>query len=106
MEERWNQYQNTGKEPNSQSQSSQSRNAGGKLLEDHEYDAFFAPKFDDFAKWYLAEVRKQKRGKTSERSFINSLQGLDRNGKFDLVQGSTDRKLVRAAGGPWIRDLV
>lgn len=62
-------------ESNSQSKSSESRNSGGNLLEDDEYDAFFAPKFNKFAKWYLAEVNNQK----SEKGFVDSLQGLDKN---------------------------
>lgn len=62
-------------ESNSQSKSSESRNSGGNLLEDDEYDAFFAPKFNEFAKWYLAEVNNKK----SEKGFVDSLQGLDKN---------------------------
>ena len=62
-------------ESNSQSKSSESRNSGGNLLEDDEYDAFFAPKFNKFVKWYLAEVNNQK----SEKGFVDSLQGLDKN---------------------------
>ena len=60
---------------NSQSKSSESRNSGGNLLEDDEYDAFFAPKFNQFVNWYLAEINNQK----SEKGVIDSFQGLDKN---------------------------
>ena len=65
LKDRVNQHKN--KESNNQSNTPESRNTGTKLLDDEEYDAFFAPKFDGFAK-----------------SFIDSLQGLDRNYYFDL----------------------
>jgi len=82
LKDRLNQHKN--KESNNESNTPESSNGGTKLLDDEEYDAFFAPKFDDFAKWYLAEVKKRKDEKF-EKSFIDSLQGLDRNYYFDLV---------------------
>ena len=64
-------------ESNSQSKSSESRNSGGNLLEDDEYDAYFAPKFDEFARWFLPKNNKRKPNQKSERGLFDSLQGLD-----------------------------
>ena len=65
----------------------QSRNGG--LLEDNQFDAYFAPKFDSFAK-YMMKVRNQNK-KEREGGLAGSLQGFDE--RFSHHDGSTRLQL-------------
>ena len=68
---------NSNSRPESHERSAQSRTNGGSLLDDDQYEAFFAPKFGNFAK-YIKDIRTLKNNQKQNRnSLLGSLEGLD-----------------------------